>query len=111
MLQQFIILFLLFVLLDGYICRTITSATNDTLAAFETASGSSSGPDEWVMEGYSPQRDRATSAYLLPPLRLGQELVIGGEIPVSSPVAVAGDLLLVEGNRALYALTPEGEEL
>ena len=35
---------------------------------------------------------------------------IGAETLVGSPVIVAGDLLLAEGNHYLYALTPEGQE-
>jgi outer membrane protein assembly factor BamB len=108
--QLLIGLFLIFILLSGYICQGITSAAGQTLATLQTTPGSASEPGEWVMEGYNPQRNRATTTEISPPLKLAQELSIEGETPAGSPVAVAGDLCLVEGNHQLYALTHKGEE-
>jgi outer membrane protein assembly factor BamB len=110
MVQLLITLFLVFILLNGYICQSISWATGKALAALETAPDSVSEPGEWVMEGYNPQRNRAAPTQISPPLKLVQELSLGGETPVGSPVVVAGDLLLVEGNHQLYALSQVGAE-
>jgi outer membrane protein assembly factor BamB len=61
------------------------------------------------MEGYNPQRNRATTAHLAPPLKLAQALLIGRNSLVGSPVVAAHDLLLVEENHQLHAVTYEGE--
>lgn len=81
----------------------VASAANKALAASEAPHTSVSRSGEWVMEGYSPQRDRATGELVLPPLKMAQAFAIGGETQVGSPVAVAGEVLLVEGNHRLHA--------
>jgi outer membrane protein assembly factor BamB len=55
------------------------------------------------MEGYSPQRDRATAEDVQPPLRIQRELTVGGDTQFGSPVGVARGLLFVEGTRQLHA--------
>ncbi|MCD6289547.1 MAG: PQQ-binding-like beta-propeller repeat protein [Anaerolineae bacterium] len=65
---------------------------------------SSSGQGEWVMEGYGPRRDRATTEDLSPPLRVEHRFSVGGDTRHVSPVGVARGLLFVEGDRKLYAL-------
>jgi len=67
---------------------------------------------EWVMEGYSPQRTRATFDQAAPPLTMKQEFIVGGQTQFGSPVGIAGGLVFVEGHRKLHALTlDQGEEL
>jgi outer membrane protein assembly factor BamB len=82
----------------------VASGANEALVASEAPNSSVSRSGEWVMEGYSPRRDRATREAVLPPLEMAGAFAIGGETPVGSPVAVVGDLLLVEGNHRLHAL-------
>ena len=65
---------------------------------------------EWAMEGYNPQRTRATSDQTSPPLHLDYEFKVGGETQFGSPVGIAGGLLFVEGWRKLHALPVEGGE-
>jgi outer membrane protein assembly factor BamB len=64
---------------------------------------SDSGFGEWAMEGYNPQRNRATSDNIEPPLSLQREVVIGGDTEFGSPVGVARDTLFVESERKLHA--------
>jgi outer membrane protein assembly factor BamB len=108
--QLLITLFLIFILLSGFICQSISWATGKVLAALEIAPSSVSEPGEWAMEGYTPQRNRAAPIQIAPPLKLVQELSLDGETPVGSPIVAAGDLLLVEGNHQLYALSQAGAE-
>jgi len=56
------------------------------------------------MEGYSPQRDRATMDDIRPPLKMERELMVGDGSQFGSPVGVAHGLLFVEGRRRLHAL-------
>jgi outer membrane protein assembly factor BamB len=56
------------------------------------------------MEGYSPERDRATAEEVKPPLKVRQTFKIDGDTQYGSPVGVARGLLFVEGTRKLHAL-------
>lgn len=89
----------------------VASGASEALAASEAPDASVSRSGEWVMEGYSPHRDRATREPVLPPLEMTQAFAIGGETQVGSPVAVVGEVLLVEGNHRLHAwdLDRQGE--
>jgi outer membrane protein assembly factor BamB len=63
------------------------------------------------MEGYNPQRNRATTANIEPPLSVQREVVVGGNTEFGSPVGVAQNLLLVESTRKLHAFALDsGEE-
>jgi outer membrane protein assembly factor BamB len=115
MAKRIVILLLILVLLSGCFGLMILSLLQTTivsgaLAAFNSNQTSNSKPGEWVMEGYNPQRDRASSAPITPPLKLAQEYSIGGQTPLGSPVTVTADLVLVEGDHRLYALTRQGQE-
>jgi outer membrane protein assembly factor BamB len=76
-----------------------TEAGNQLLANSVSLSG------EWVIEGYSPQRTRATVDTSYPPLTMNQEYMVGGETRYGSPVGIARNLVYMEGERKLHALT------
>jgi len=109
------ILLLALVLVSGCVSLLTLSLLQITivsgaLAAFNSEQTSSSKPSEWVMEGYNPQRNRASGAPIAPPLHLTQEYSIGGQTPLGSPVTLTADLVLIEGDHRLYALTRQGQE-
>ena len=63
------------------------------------------------MEGYNPQRNRATTENVEPPLRVRQTVVVGGNTQFGSPVGIAKNLLFVEGARKLHVFALDsGEE-
>jgi outer membrane protein assembly factor BamB len=63
------------------------------------------------MEGYNPQRNRATTEKVEPPLRIRQEVVVEGKTQFGSPVGIAKNLLFVEGERKLHVFALDsGEE-
>lgn len=116
MAKRILILLLILVLLSGCFSLMIlsllqTMIVSGALAAFNPNQTSNSKPGEWVMEGYNPQRNRAAGASIAPPLNLAQEYSIGGQTPLGSPVTVTADLVLVEGDHRLYALTRQGQQL
>lgn len=79
------------------------------LPAPSNASQSASG--EWAMEGRGLNRSRSTSDTLTLPTQLGSDYEIGGDTQFGSPVAVAQDVLLADGEQILYALdATDGKE-
>ncbi|MEM7348475.1 MAG: PQQ-binding-like beta-propeller repeat protein, partial [Chloroflexota bacterium] len=66
---------------------------------------------EWLMEGFNPQRTRATTAQASPPLTLQQEFRVDGDAQFGSPVGVAGGNIFIEGKRKLHAFSlDQGQE-
>ncbi len=59
------------------------------------------------MEGYSPQRHRATKETLTPPLTLSQRYHIGESTQFGSPISVLQNFLLIEGEHKLHALASD----
>jgi outer membrane protein assembly factor BamB len=62
------------------------------------------------MEGQNPQRSRATAEQLVLPLKMAQELQVGGDTQFGSPVGVADGLVFIEGGQSLHALALDGQE-
>ena len=96
--------FLSMALVIGCANQTDLSPVKNDLAAGQLGSNSVSLSGEWVMEGYSPQRTRATIDSSYPPLTMNQEYIVGGETRYGSPVGVARNLVFMEGERKLHAL-------
>lgn len=63
------------------------------------------------MEGAGPQRNRATTALITPPLVAQDRFVVGGDTALVSPIAVGGDLLFADGDHRLHAFNlADGQE-
>ena len=86
----------------------VANVANEETTTSPAPESSLSQTGEWAMEGYSPQRTRATTDRAFPPLTINQEYAIGGETQFGSPVGIAGGLVFVEGDRKLHALTIAG---
>jgi outer membrane protein assembly factor BamB len=81
-------------------------------AANSPSDASVSTGGNWVMEGYNPQRDRATAIEVQPPLVVRREFPIGGDTRYGSPVGVANGRLFAEGAHRLHVLRLDtGQEL
>lgn len=106
---KFLLLALL-LLLSGA-CSFTRQALGTTSQAPPDENYSASAAGEWAMEGYNPQRTRATLEDIQPPLDMQREVNVGGDTQFGSPVGVAQNLLFVEGDRKLHAFGLEsGEE-
>ena len=64
---------------------------------------STSGPDDWAMEGSNPSRNRATAADLALPLSQQRALAVAGDTGTGSPLTIARDTILVESPHRLRA--------
>jgi len=100
--RSLLLLLLAFWVLSSSACGS--ALERSTPADASSLTGASSQYGEWAMEGYSPQRDRATVDDVQPPLKLQRKLSIAGETQQASPVGVAHGLLFVEGQRKLHAI-------
>jgi outer membrane protein assembly factor BamB len=118
--QGYIYLLLLTLALSGCSNRFQPSAVNKAEAKekipsapeADTPRTSVSRQGEWVMEGYNPQRARATTEIILPPLVEAQEFATGLNTQFGSPAGVAGGLLFMEGDHSLHAFALDsGQEL
>jgi outer membrane protein assembly factor BamB len=85
----------------------ILGACNSGVNLSMSAASSNVQHGEWPMEGFSPTRSRVTNESLTLPLRALSEYTINDPVEQSSPVAVSGGLLFVEGVHKLYALALE----
>lgn len=62
------------------------------------------GGSDWVVEGGTPGRSRATSDTVALPLRVVQDYSVGGDTQFTSPVGIAQGALLADGEETLYVL-------
>jgi outer membrane protein assembly factor BamB len=71
-----------------------------------TAAGltSTSGPDDWAMEGYNPARTRALQAGLALPITQQRVLAVAGDDGDGSPLTIAKGVMLVESPHRLRAI-------
>jgi outer membrane protein assembly factor BamB len=65
---------------------------------------STSGPDDWAMEGYNPARTRAIEAGLALPMTQQRELALAGDNGDGSPITIAKGVMLVESPHQLRAI-------
>ncbi|MDQ3855537.1 MAG: PQQ-binding-like beta-propeller repeat protein [Chloroflexota bacterium] len=65
---------------------------------------STSGPDEWVMEGHDPARTRSTGTVLTLPLTRKRELQVPADETAGSPLTIGRDMVFVETENTLTAL-------
>jgi outer membrane protein assembly factor BamB len=64
---------------------------------------STSGPDDWAMEGYNPARTRAVAADVVLPLTRQRELAVAGDDGDGSPLTIAQGVMLIESPHQLRA--------
>jgi outer membrane protein assembly factor BamB len=80
------------------------SAANSVPAAAAPTLASTSGPDDWAMEGYNPARTRAIEAGLTLPMVQQRELAVAGDDGDGSPLTIAQGVMLVESPHRLRAI-------
>ncbi len=73
-------------------------------AASDSGVSSKSRPAEWVMEGGNPARTRAHDAGIALPINRRREIRLAKDEGTGSPIAVAQNIMLVEGEHRLVAL-------
>jgi len=64
---------------------------------------STSGPEDWAMEGNNPSRTRATDAQLALPLSQQREVKLTADTGEGSPLTIARGIMLVESEHLLRA--------
>jgi outer membrane protein assembly factor BamB len=64
---------------------------------------STSGPEDWAMEGNNPSRTRATDAQLALPLSQQREVKLTEDTGEGSPLTIARGIMLVESEHLLRA--------
>src|SRR5262245_23545296 len=57
---------------------------------------STSGPDDWAMEGSNPSRNRAIAADMALPLSQQRAMAVAGDTGTGSPLTIARDTILIE---------------
>jgi outer membrane protein assembly factor BamB len=72
-------------------------------AALAPDLASTSGPDDWAMEGYNPARTRSIEAGLALPFTQQRELAVAGDDGDGSPLTIAQGMMLVESSHRLRA--------
>ena len=72
--------------------------------AADSSVTSKSRPSEWAMEGGNPARTRAHDAAIALPINRRREVRLAKDEGTGSPIAVAQNIMLVEGQRRLVAL-------
>jgi outer membrane protein assembly factor BamB len=83
----------------------VVSAPANVPAVFEPQIlTSSSGPEDWAMEGNNPSRTRATDAQLALPLSQQREVKLTADTGDGSPLTIAGGIMLVESEHLLRAI-------
>jgi outer membrane protein assembly factor BamB len=85
-------------------------ARNQLFGLSEADQSAAAIGSNWAMEGQNPHRDRTTTDQLTLPLKMAQEIEIGGETQFGSPVGVADGLIFVESLQKLHALSLDGQE-
>jgi outer membrane protein assembly factor BamB len=89
---------------------TAEAASAPTVTALEAglfgpvALNSSSGPDDWAMEGSNPSRTRSIDRALSLPLTQRREVQLSDDRGTGSPLTIAHGILLVESQNRLRAL-------
>jgi outer membrane protein assembly factor BamB len=68
------------------------------------ALNSTSGPDDWAMEGSNPSRTRSINGTLLLPLEQRREVRLSNDIGTGSPLTIARGIMLVESQHHLRAI-------
>jgi len=84
-----------------------TAAAQPALAAaLDTAPAltSTSGPNDWAMEGSNPGRTRAITTEIALPFTQKRALALAGDTGTGSPLTIAHGMLLVESPHQLRAL-------
>jgi outer membrane protein assembly factor BamB len=79
------------------------SDANSVPAAAAPTLASTSGPDDWAMEGYNPARTRAIEAGLALPFTQRREVKVAGDDGDGSPLTIAQGVMLVESSHLLRA--------
>jgi hypothetical protein len=64
---------------------------------------STSGPEDWAMEGNNPSRTRSTDAQLVMPLSQQREVKLTADTGDGSPLTIARGIMLVESEHLLRA--------
>jgi outer membrane protein assembly factor BamB len=64
---------------------------------------STSGPEDWAMEGNNPSRTRSTNAQLALPLSQQSEVILTADTGSGSPLTIARGTMLVESEHMLRA--------
>ena len=99
---------LLALTLAGYALLRSSPGLSEASAKAADASDSSvtsaSRPSEWAMEGGNPARTRAHDAGIALPITRRREIRLAKDEGTGSPIAVARNILLVEGEHRLIAL-------
>jgi outer membrane protein assembly factor BamB len=65
---------------------------------------STSGPEDWAMEGSNPSRTRSTEAQLAMPLSQQREVKLTADTGTGSPPTIARGIMLVESEHLLRAI-------
>ncbi|HEY3229335.1 MAG TPA: PQQ-binding-like beta-propeller repeat protein [Roseiflexaceae bacterium] len=65
---------------------------------------STSGPDDWAMEGYNPARTRSIEAGVALPFTQQRALAVSGDTGDGSPLTIAHGVILIESPHRLRAL-------
>jgi outer membrane protein assembly factor BamB len=81
-----------------------SSANDGVPAAAAPELASTSGPDDWAMEGYNPARTRSIEAGLALPFTQQHALAIAGDTGDGSPLTIAHGVMLVESSHLLRAI-------
>ena len=68
------------------------------------ALNSTSGPDDWVMEGSNPSRTRSIEGALLLPLTQRREVRLDDDRGTGSPLTIARGIMLIESQHRLRAI-------
>jgi outer membrane protein assembly factor BamB len=81
-----------------------SGSNNGVPGAAMPALTSTSGPDDWAMEGNNPARTRAIEAGLALPITQQRVLALAGDDGDGSPLTIAKGMMLVESPHRLRAI-------